>query len=204
MIAVIPVLLRCRASLWHRVSAILFIRASILGPQPRRQWHRTARRRLRPWKRSARSLMLRMYCGQPSAQGVNLRLKLDDVGVAVSVSYRDGEIRATFHADSPELRNALSTAWEKHVFSISDQKPYRFAEPVFSSSNTSSNSEQGSFAQGYSMGGDSSRQSSQQAQRGNPDVIRRSRPSISSVGAPVAPSQAAQVSGNSSRLQAFA
>lgn len=136
--------------------------------------------------------------------GVNLKLKLDDVGVAVSVSYRDGEIRATFHADSPELRNALSTAWEKHVFSISDQKPYRFAEPVFSSSNTSSNSEQGSFAQGYSMGGDSSRQSSQQAQRGNPDVIRRSRPSISSVGAPVAPSQAAQVSGNSSRLQAFA
>lgn len=136
--------------------------------------------------------------------GVNLKLKLDDVGVAVSVSYRDGEIRATFHADSPELRNALSTAWEKHVFSISDQKPYRFAEPVFSSSNTSSNGEQGAFAQGYSMGGDSSRQSSQQAQRGNPDVIRRSRPSISSVGAPVAPSQAAQVSGNSSRLQAFA
>ncbi len=136
--------------------------------------------------------------------GVNLKLKLDDVGVAVSVSYRDGEIRATFHADSPELRNALSTAWEKHVFSLSDQKPYRFAEPVFSSSNTSSNSEQGAFAQGYSMGGDSSRQSSQQAQRGNPDVIRRSRRGISSVGAPVAPSQTTQASENSSRLQAFA
>lgn len=136
--------------------------------------------------------------------GVNLKLKLDDVGVAVSVSYRNGEIRATFHADSPELRNALSTAWEKHVFSISDQKPYRFAEPVFSSSNTSSNGEQGAFAQGYSMGGDSPRQSSHQAQRGNPDVIRRSRRGISSVGAPVAPSRTTQVSENSSRLQAFA
>ncbi|MBP7141359.1 MAG: hypothetical protein KBA71_05585 [Opitutaceae bacterium] len=136
--------------------------------------------------------------------GVNLRLKLDDVGVAVSVAYRDGEIRATFHADSPELRNALSTAWEKHVFSVSDQKPYRFAEPVFSNSQTSSNSDQGAFAQGNPMGGDSSRQSSQQAQRSAPEVNRRSRRGVSSVGAPVAPSQVSQPSGNSSRLHAFA
>ena len=96
--------------------------------------------------------------------GVNLKLKLDDVGVAVSVAYRDGEIRATFHTDSVELRDALSSAWETHAVSVSDQKPYRFAEPVFSSSGSFSGG--GSSSQGFSLGGDSSRHPSQQSSDG--------------------------------------
>jgi len=136
--------------------------------------------------------------------GVNLRLKLDDVGINVSVAYRDGEIRATFHADSPELRQVLTSAWEKHIASISDQKPYRFVEPVFSGSHASPTSDGGSSANSWSMGGDLSRQSSQQTQREEHGSVRRPRRANSTVAVSHAASATTRLSDNAGRLRAFA
>lgn len=91
---------------------------------------------------------------------VDLRLKLDDVGVAVRVEYRDGEVKATFHAASPEMRDALERAWQFHAAAVIDQKPYRWSEPTFTSSAPSVSSSD--FLGGqhqFSSGGDSSRHS---------------------------------------------
>ncbi|MBX7106971.1 MAG: hypothetical protein K1X57_23070, partial [Gemmataceae bacterium] len=98
-------------------------------------------------------------------QGVNLRLQLDDVGVAVRVEYRDGEIRTTIQTHSSDLRDALARAWDLQATSVADQKPYRFAEPVFTSASTSFSSAGGSAGgSGYSNGGDTSRHSSHSGQ----------------------------------------
>ncbi len=137
--------------------------------------------------------------------GVNLKLKLEDVGVAVNVAYRDGEIRATFHTDSAGLREALSSAWEAHAVSVADQKPYRLAEPVFSSSGSSSGG--GSSSQGFSLGGDSSRHPPQQSSDGNDELDRagRQRAATGETGSPVVvsprPIHSSDISG---RLHAFA
>lgn len=96
--------------------------------------------------------------------GMNLKLRLDDVGVSVSLAYRDGEIRTTFHTDSVDLRDALSSAWKAHAVNVAEQRPYRLAEPVFSSSGSATGG--GSSGQGFSLGGDSSHHSSHNYQGG--------------------------------------
>ncbi|MBL9208582.1 MAG: hypothetical protein JNN01_26095 [Opitutaceae bacterium] len=94
---------------------------------------------------------------------VNFKLNLDDVGVAVRVEYREGEVTATFQTDSPELRERLAAAWQVHVASTSDQKPYRVADPVFTApASPSSGGMPG--GQDFSSGGDTARQFAQSRQ----------------------------------------
>ncbi len=146
--------------------------------------------------------------------GVNVRVKLDDVGVAVNVEFRNGEVRATFQTDSADLRDALSTAWQTHAAAVTDSKPYRFAEPVFTSSPSQNPGSQSSQSQSFSMGGDTSRQHQQQQQPHSQSSatelsptflsgVHQLRTSKATSPTPVAPASAVGAS-LSSRLEAFA
>jgi len=139
--------------------------------------------------------------------GMTLKLQLDDVGVAVNVEYRNGEVRATFHTDSTELRQALSAAWQTHASAVSEQKPYRFAEPVYASSSTASQAAGSSTSQEFSMGGDTSRQFSQspQSESAQASFASNSRIRTSSASsAPTVSSHPVVATEGSLRLHAFA
>jgi hypothetical protein len=134
----------------------------------------------------------------------HLKLKLDDVGVAVRVEYRDGEITATFQTESPELRERLAAAWQAQVVSLSDHKPYRLAEPVFNSPSSSPFSG-GAAGQEFSSGGDNARQFAQSRQSETPVMY----PHPSSSRSEAASTAAAEVRpatpvSTSARLHAFA
>lgn len=87
-----------------------------------------------PWTAVSRVLDAADVLWATDRAGVDLKLQLDGEGVWVRVDYRDGEVTATFRADSPELRDRLTAAWQQHVAAVGDQRPYRFSEPVFSAS----------------------------------------------------------------------
>jgi hypothetical protein len=64
---------------------------------------------------------------------VSLSIQLDDTHhVDVRVSMRAGQIHTAFRSDSPEVRQALATAWEGFVKSR-DAIEQSWAEPVFAS-----------------------------------------------------------------------
>jgi len=140
---------------------------------------------------------------------MDLKLKFDDVGVAVRVEYRDGAITATFQADSAELRERLTAAWQVQAAGVADQKPYRLSDPVFtsSSSSSSSNSFAGGFssAQEQSAGGDTARQfaQSRQSESANPSPGSSSLRSTTTP-APSAETRPAVLPGTNARLHAFA
>lgn len=73
----------------------------------------------------------------------------EDERLSVRVEYRDGQVRATFRTDSPELRAAIATEWKGQPVA-SEHRSYRFADPVFTTSASSSS--------GFAAGEDSSRQ----------------------------------------------
>lgn len=134
----------------------------------------------------------------------HLKLKLDDVGVAVRVEYRDGEVTATFQTDSPELRERLAAAWQAQVVTLSDHKPYRLAEPVFHSPSSSPFSG-GAAGQEFSSGGDNARQFAQSRQSETP-VMYPNLSSSRSEAAATAPVDVrpATPATTSARLHAFA
>lgn len=63
--------------------------------------------------------------------GVDVKLQFEGEGVWVRVDYRDGEVKATFRAESPELRDRLTAAWQQHVAGAVESRPYRMADPLF-------------------------------------------------------------------------
>jgi hypothetical protein len=63
--------------------------------------------------------------------GVDVKLQFEGEGVWVRVDYRDGEVTATFRAESPELRDRLTAAWQQHVAGAVESRPYRMADPLF-------------------------------------------------------------------------
>lgn len=63
--------------------------------------------------------------------GVDLKVQFEGEGIWVRVDYREGEVTATFRADSADLRDRLATAWHQHVSSSGELRPYRFADPLF-------------------------------------------------------------------------
>jgi len=139
--------------------------------------------------------------------GMDLKLKFDDVGVAVRVEYRDGAITAIFQADSAELRERLTAAWQVQAAGVADQKPYRLSDPVFTSPPSSSNSFSGGFssAQDQSAGGDTARQFAQSRHSETANPLPGS-PSMRSttVPAPFAETRPAVLPGTNARLHAFA
>jgi hypothetical protein len=65
------------------------------------------------------------------AEPMSLSIQLDDTHrVDVRVTMRDGQVHTAFRSDSPEVRAALSSAWEGFVRSR-DGAEQRWAEPVF-------------------------------------------------------------------------
>lgn len=135
---------------------------------------------------------------------VNFKLNLDDVGVAVRVEYREGEVTATFQTDSPELRERLAAAWQVHVASTSDQKPYRVADPVFTTpASPSSGGMPG--GQDFSSGGDTARQFAQSRQSETPASFPGQTSSRNATTtAPVAEVRIPASTATSLRLHAFA
>ena len=69
--------------------------------------------------------------------------------LSVRVEYRDGVVQATFKTDSAELRDAIAREWRQSAGN--DSRPYRVADPVFTSS-------------GFSFSGDASRHQRSQEQ----------------------------------------
>lgn len=70
--------------------------------------------------------------GQGEKSSVDLRFEFSGHDrLAVRVEWRGGVVHTTFRTESPELRESLATAWLDNRAAPSD-KPYRFAEPVFS------------------------------------------------------------------------
>lgn len=71
------------------------------------------------------------------SEPMSLSIQLDDTHrVDVRVTMRDGRVHAAFRSDSPEVRAALSSAWEGFVRSR-DGAEQRWAEPVFAPLNSS-------------------------------------------------------------------
>jgi hypothetical protein len=76
--------------------------------------------------------------------------------LSVKVEYRDGVVTTTFRTESPELRDTLAREWHSQIASASEARPYRVADPVFSTPAVD--------ARGFSLGGDASRQQRQPEQ----------------------------------------
>lgn len=110
-----------------------------------------------PWTAVGRVLDAADVLWATDRAGVDLKLQLGGEGVWVRVDYRDGEVTATFRADSPELRDRLTAAWHQHVAGVGEQRPYRLSEPLFSMSDDRAT---GSSAHGSSAEGDTSRRGS--------------------------------------------
>ena len=110
-----------------------------------------------PWTAVGRVLDAADVLWATDRAGVDLKLQLGGEGVWVRVDYRDGEVTATFRADSPELRDRLTAAWQQHVAGVGEQRPYRLSEPLFSISDDRA---AGSSAHGSSAEGDASRRGS--------------------------------------------
>lgn len=67
------------------------------------------------------------------SEPMSLSIQLDDTHrVDVRISMRDGQVHTAFRSDSPEVRAALSSAWDGFVRSR-DAAEQRWAEPVFAS-----------------------------------------------------------------------
>lgn len=69
--------------------------------------------------------------------------------LSVRVEYRDGAVQATFRTNSADVRDAIAREWQAQS-GLSEQRPYRVAEPIFAPSASS--------APDFSFGGDASRQ----------------------------------------------
>lgn len=89
--------------------------------------------------------------------GVDLKLEVGGEGIWVRVDYREGEVTATFRADSPELRDRLTAAWQQHASTLSDQRPYRLSEPLFTANGDLTS---GTSSHGSPPDGDASRRGS--------------------------------------------
>ena len=96
---------------------------------------------------------------------VTLQFSVGDTELNVRVELRADEVRATFHTDSPELRDALSHEWQAAQASSPSERSFRLAPPVITS------------AQGYTSssafaGGDtSSRQRHTTAQHAEQNAL---------------------------------
>jgi hypothetical protein len=80
----------------------------------------------------------------------------ENENLSVKVEYRDGVVKTTFRTESPELRDTLAREWQAQIASTSEARPYRVADPVFSTPPVD--------ARGFSLGGDTSRQQRQPEQ----------------------------------------
>lgn len=67
---------------------------------------------------------------------VHLQFSVGDADLDVRVELRGGEVRTTFHTDSPELREALAHEWQA-VTADSGDRSARLATPTFTSQNSS-------------------------------------------------------------------
>lgn len=103
-----------------------------------------------PWTAVGRVLDAADVLWATDRAGVDLKLEVGGEGIWVRVDYRDGEVTATFRSDSPELSDRLTAAWQQHVAGVSEQRPYRLSEPLFSINDdrTSGSSAHGSAAEG--------------------------------------------------------
>ncbi|HKB92205.1 MAG TPA: hypothetical protein VKC60_16940 [Opitutaceae bacterium] len=118
--------------------------------------------------------------------------------LSVRVEWRGGVVHTTFQTNSAELRDTLTSTWRDYAPQAAE-KPYRFAEPVFSSSNN------GGFSAQTNGDGSRQRQFADRASSGFsfPSSSGTSEKSSSSDSAPS--TATAAVSNNSSaQLYAFA
>jgi hypothetical protein len=71
-----------------------------------------------------------LVASQP-AEKVNVRIELPEMGaIELQVAMRDGQVQASFRADSPEVRAALASAWSDFVGGR-EASAHSWAEPVF-------------------------------------------------------------------------
>jgi hypothetical protein len=117
--------------------------------------------------------------------------------LSVRVEYREGTVHATFQTDSSQVREAISREWQAQTATASEQRPYRLAEPVFSSTPSD---RQNSSPQGDSSG--RQRPSEQLAQAAIPSsATGRNAGATATAAVPVARSFRPETS---LHLQAFA
>jgi hypothetical protein len=64
---------------------------------------------------------------------VNLRFSIAGKDLRVRVGLWGNEVRTAFRTESPELRVALANEWQVLTAKETDQVPFRFADPIFSS-----------------------------------------------------------------------
>jgi hypothetical protein len=82
----------------------------------------------------------------------------DETELSVRLAYRDGDVHTMFRTDSPELRAALGREWNGYAVSFAqEQRGFKIADPVFTSSGDFSGSSQGRDT-GSSAGGDARQQ----------------------------------------------
>lgn len=68
----------------------------------------------------------------------------DEKELSVRLAYRDGDVHTTFRTDSADLRAALGREWPGYAASVAQEpRSYRVADPVFTASNSFSDSAQG-------------------------------------------------------------
>jgi hypothetical protein len=89
--------------------------------------------------------------------------------LSVRVEYRDGAVQATFHTNSTALREALAREWQTQAVAASEPRQYRLADPIFVSPAANA-----SASQGFSAGGDASRQQQAFAEQGGAAVAKPS------------------------------
>lgn len=144
------------------------------------------------------------------SEPMSLSIQLDDTHrVDVRVTMRDGQVHAAFRSDSPEVRAALSSAWEGFVRSR-DGAEQRWAEPVFAPINSSTPAAPSLLAAtpvsearseaGLAGSGQEQQQRQQQAPEPRTEVFPGVRSRAAAFAAPVSPSaQPAAVRPDSSR-----
>ncbi len=99
----------------------------------------------------------------------------DETELSVRLSYRDGDVHATFRTDSTELRAALTREWQGFAVGMAQEpRGYRIADPVFTASNGGSDFAQ-SRDSGSSAGGDA-RDQRQAPRPDQPDLPRSASP----------------------------
>lgn len=134
---------------------------------------------------------------------VNLSFAMGDTALDVRVELRDDAIHATFHTESPELRQALASQWQAVTGAgDSGERTLRLAAPVFT--NQPAAQPAGTNFSSFAGGDGSSRQRESASRRSGDDALSvaglRSRgPRTSSVGS-VADTSAAPAAARSASL----
>lgn len=135
--------------------------------------------------------------------GVDVKLQFEGEGVWVRVDYRDGEVKATFRAESPELRDRLTAAWQQHVAGAVESRPYRMADPLFE---VGVGDRSASFSAQADVQGDASRRGGNE--QAAPEWPARLTPAATGMAAetrgPAAAAPSSELRASSLRLNVFA